>query len=140
MAVTIVIPTPLRQFAGGKSEVELEAATAGEALEVIIDMGCERILTSGQQRTAIEGTQLIKDLIQQADGRIEIMPGSGIRAQNILEIKDKTGAKEFHSSARTLKKSAMTFVQPFMTEDPSTFIADEQEIKQMITLLMQAEQ
>lgn len=110
-----------------------------EALEDIIDMGCERILTSGQRPTAIEGTQLIKDLIQQADGRIEIMPGSGIRAENIREIKDKTGAKQFHSSARILKKSAMTFAQPFMNEDQSTVTADKGEITQMIALLMQEE-
>jgi len=103
-----------------------------EALEDIIETGCERILTSGQQPTAIMGAALIKDLVEKADGRIQIMPGSGIRAANISDLKRETGATQFHSSARTLRKSTMEFVQPFMTEDQSTVIADRHEIEQMI--------
>jgi len=103
-----------------------------EALEDIIETGCERILTSGQQPTAIMGAALIKDLVEKADGRIQIMPGSGIRAANISDLKRETGATQFHSSARTLRKSSMEFVQPFMTEDQSTVVADRHEIEQMI--------
>jgi len=103
-----------------------------EALEDIIDIGCERILTSGQQPTAILGAQLIRDLIVQAEHRIQIMPGSGVRASNITDLKNETGATQFHSSARVYKKSSMEYVQPFMTEDLSTVIADRQEIEQMV--------
>jgi copper homeostasis protein len=71
-----------------------------EALEDIIDIGCERILTSGQMPTAFEGAELIKQLIEKADDRIIIMPGSGVRADNIIEIAEATGAVEFHTSAR----------------------------------------
>jgi copper homeostasis protein len=106
-----------------------------EALEDIIDMGCERILTSGQQPTAILGAHLIRDLILQADGRIQIMPGSGVRASNITDLKNETGATQFHSSARIFKKSSMVYVQPFMTEDLSTVMADRQEIEQMVLKL-----
>ena len=106
-----------------------------EALEDIIEIGCERILTSGQQPTAILGAPLIKDLVLQADGRILIMPGSGIRAGNIADLKKETGATQFHSSARTLKKSAMEFVQPSMNEDQSTVMADRREIEQMLYVL-----
>src|SRR4029077_4995194 len=59
------------------------AANPFEALEDIIDIGCERVLTSGQQPTAMEGAALIADLVRQSAGRIVIMPGSGIRASNI---------------------------------------------------------
>ncbi len=69
------------------------------ALEDIIDIGCERILTSGQQPTAPEGAALIAELIKRADNRIVIMPGSGVRLSNIKELAEKTGAEEFHSSA-----------------------------------------
>jgi len=103
-----------------------------EALEDIIETGCERILTSGQQSTAILGAPLIKDLILQADGRIQVMPGSGVRASNISALKEETGATEFHSSARMLKKSAMEFVNPFMSEDQHTVMADRNEIEQML--------
>ncbi len=103
-----------------------------EALEDIIETGCERILTSGQQPTAIMGATLIKDLILQADGRIQIMPGSGIRAENISDLKNETGATQFHSSARTLKKTNMEFIQPFMAEDQSTVMADRRQIEEMV--------
>jgi copper homeostasis protein len=106
-----------------------------EALEEIIETGCERILTSGQQPTAILGAPLIRDLINQADGRIQVMPGSGIRSDNIRDIKIETKATQFHSSARILRKSSMDFVQPFMAEDQSVVMADRDEIKGMIRQL-----
>src|SRR5450432_67785 len=106
-----------------------------EALEDIISIGCERILTSGQQPVAILGVHLIRDLVVQADGRIQIMPGSGVRAENITDLKNATGATQFHSSARISRKSSMEFVQPFMTEDQSTVMADRHEIEQMLSKL-----
>ncbi|HEY4967718.1 MAG TPA: copper homeostasis protein CutC [Puia sp.] len=102
-----------------------------EALEDIIEIGCERILTSGQQPTAMLGAPLIRDLVLQSEGRIQIMPGSGIRAANISDLKKETGATSFHSSARILKKSSMEFIQPLMNEDQSTVIADRAEIERM---------
>lgn len=71
-----------------------------EALEDIIEIGCERILTSGQKPTALEGADLIKKLIIKAEDKIIIMPGSGVRSDNILQIAESTGANEFHSSAK----------------------------------------
>ena len=102
-----------------------------EALEDIIEIGCERILTSGQQPTAMLGAPLIRDLVLQSEGRIQIMPGSGIRAANISDLKKETGATSFHSSARILKKSSMEFIQPLMNEDQSTVVADRAEIERM---------
>jgi len=106
-----------------------------EALEDIISLGCERILTSGQQPTAILGASLIKDLTDQAAGRIVIMPGSGVRAENILDLKKSTGATEFHSSARMTKKSEMEFIQPLMKEEPEMILADRLEIEKMLSLI-----
>ncbi len=71
-----------------------------EGLEAVIRCGCERILTSGGMPTAAEGAQRIAQLIGQADGRIDIMPGSGIRSNNIISLAKATGAHVFHSSAR----------------------------------------
>src|SRR5450432_179161 len=103
-----------------------------EALEDIIEIGCERILTSGQQPVAILGVHLIRDLVVQADGRIQIMPGSGVRANNIADLKKETGANQFHSSARTLRKSSMEYIQPFMLEDLSVVMADRREVEGMV--------
>lgn len=106
-----------------------------EALEEIIQTGCERILTSGQQPTAILGAHLIRDLILQADGRIQIMPGSGVRAANLADLKKDTGATQFHSSARIMKKSSMDFIHPNMTEDQSVVMADRREVAEMAEAL-----
>lgn len=83
-----------------------------QALEDIIKAGCHRILTSAQKIKAIEGTELIKQLIEVAKGRIIIMPGSGVRKENIKELAEKTGATEFHSSISSLSKSKMKFIHP----------------------------
>jgi copper homeostasis protein len=111
------------------------SADPHQALEDIIEIGCERILTSGQKQAALDGAGLIGQLVQQAAARIIIMPGSGIRAKNILEIKEKTGAVEFHSSARIKVQSTMHFTNTDMHEDNFFVCADENEIIQMNGLL-----
>lgn len=80
-----------------------------KALEDIIECGCTRILTSGQKNKAFEGTDLIQQLIQKANERIIIMPGSGIDESNIAEIYSKTKANEFHASLRKKHASKMQF-------------------------------
>ncbi len=82
------------------------------ALEDIIDLGVDRILTSGAQATAEQGIPLLKSLVEQADGRIIIMPGCGINAGNIRRIADETGAREFHFSGRSPIESGMVFRNP----------------------------
>ena len=83
-----------------------------KSLEQIISLGCERILTSGQQPTAIEGVSLLKQLVEKADNRIIIMPGSGVNEDNIATIAKETGAIEFHFSAREPVNSEMIYRNP----------------------------
>jgi copper homeostasis protein len=71
-----------------------------QALEDIIEIGCERILTSGGKSTAMEGATVLSHLIEKAAGRITIMPGSGINENNVADLVHFTGATEVHSSAR----------------------------------------
>lgn len=106
-----------------------------QSLEDIIDIGCARILTSGLFPTATDGLKNIQKLIAQANGRIIIMPGSGVRANNIIDIAEKTGAKEFHSSARKMISSAMKVQNNTMKEDLQTVGIDENEIQEMIKKL-----
>lgn len=108
---------------------------AFEALEDIIEIGCERILTSGQQPNASEGAELIKQLIEKADDRIIIMPGSGVNSTNILQIAETTVAVEFHSSARKKMKSKMGFNNPALNENLESMVVDEEEIKMMLSSL-----
>ncbi|MCF3107808.1 copper homeostasis protein CutC [Niabella sp. CC-SYL272] len=88
-----------------------------EALEQIIQTGCERILTSGQQITAIQGAPLIRQLNEQAAGRIIIMPGSGVRADNVKTLAADTGCTQFHSSLREMIPSKMKFSTPAFVND-----------------------
>lgn len=83
-----------------------------KALEDIIESGCTRILTSSQKSKAIEGTELLKQLVEKANGRIIIMPGSGVRKENIKILAEKTGATEFHSSLSSFSASTMNFIHP----------------------------
>lgn len=75
-----------------------------EALEQIISLGCDRLLTSGQQPSALEGAALLKALVEQATERIIIMPGAGVNPGNAAEILRMTGASEIHASARTTRQ------------------------------------
>jgi copper homeostasis protein len=112
------------------------AANPFEALEAIIETGCKRVLTSGQQPTAREGEALIAELVRQANNRISIMPGSGIRASNITEIAQKTGAREFHSSAKITTRSPMCYVNENMKESLLNIVADKIEVALMKTKLI----
>ena len=82
------------------------------AMEQLIQVGCQRILTSGQQPAAPQGIELIAALVKAAGERIIIMPGSGVRKENVKELAEKTGAYEFHSSLRGKAKSKMDFIHP----------------------------
>ncbi len=80
-----------------------------EALEQIIDMDIQRILTSGQEQTAFSGANFIQQLVEKSSGRIIIMPGAGIHKENIATLQQITHATEFHLSAKELVHSPMTF-------------------------------
>lgn len=79
------------------------------ALEELIAIGCDRVLTSGQAATAEAGLPLLKELVQQAAGRISIMPGCGVNSGNAARILQATGAVEIHASARKNVGSGMLF-------------------------------
>jgi copper homeostasis protein len=70
-----------------------------KALEDIISLGCDRLLTSGMEQDAEQGAKHIAEFVEQAAGRIIIMPGAGIRPNNIAWIEKMTAATEFHSTA-----------------------------------------
>lgn len=80
-----------------------------EALEDCIDIGFDRILTSGGKTKAIEGVELIQSLIEKAAGRIAVMPGSGVNEENAGSIVQQTGAQELHFSAMAFRESRMKF-------------------------------
>lgn len=110
-------------------------ANPSEALEDIIDLGFERILTSGLKPKAIEGAHILSQLIKQSDERIIIMPGSGVNSENIISIAKSTGAKEFHSSSGNLIESKMEFTNPYMNETLNYIGVNKEEVRKMVGLL-----
>lgn len=110
-------------------------SNAMEALEDIIDTGCERILTSGLQPKAVEGQQLIKELIVHAGERIIVMPGSGVTSANIISLAQNTRAVEFHSSAGVYKNSEMKYANEAMNEQMKYAVVSKEEVYKMRELL-----
>lgn len=103
-----------------------------KAMEQLIEIGCERILTSGQQPIAPDAIDIIAALNKAADHRIIIMPGSGVRKENIKQIAAQTGCVEFHSSLRSKQKSTMDFVHPAFANDDESYLnnmIDAEEVK-----------
>ena len=88
------------------------AVNPEQALEDVIALGFDRILTSGQQPKAEQGIDLLAKLNRQADGRIILMAGSGVTEQNIRRIREATGLTEFHFSGRESVDSTMQYVNP----------------------------
>jgi len=68
------------------------------ALEAAIALGFERVLTSGGALTALAGAERIAELVAQANGRIRILAGAGVRASNVAELVARTGVREVHGS------------------------------------------
>lgn len=79
------------------------------AMETLIDLGVDRVLTSGQQANAVDGAGLIADLVERADGRIGILACGGIDDSNAASIAASTGADEFHFTAFEEIQSGMEF-------------------------------
>ncbi len=109
-----------------------------EALEQLVQLGCSRILTSGQQPLATAGADLIAQLVKAADKRIIIMPGSGVRKDNIKMLADKTGAVEFHTSLRSYAKSKMDFIHPAFAASEDSYAhpaVDAGDIEELLEAL-----
>ena len=111
------------------------AAHPFEAMEDIIDLGFERILTSGLAPKASEGIETLAGLIKKSAERIIIMPGSGVNASNIISIAASTGAKEFHSSASYYSESKMKYYNSLMNESLKHIMVNKEEVKTMVELL-----
>ena len=115
-----------------------------EALEDIIALGAVRILTSGGKSSALEGAAVLSKLIEQADGRISIMPGAGVNINNLAEIISITGAKEFHASARLVVSSDMTYRNDALNmgadaDEYSTTLTNAGLVKKLLELANSAE-
>ncbi len=110
-----------------------------QALHDLIGLKVDRVLTSGQKNTAMEGVELIAALVKEARERVTIMPGCGITAENILRVAEKTKAHEFHVFAVKRVESPMKFRNqeafmgaPLKFSEYETLITDAEEIERIV--------
>ena len=96
------------------------------ALEQIIDCGCARILTSGCEPTAMEGADVLQQLVKQANGRIKILAGSGVTPENAAVLREKTGAPEIHGSCK-------------ITRADGAWETDAEQVKKLLEVLTNVE-
>jgi len=101
------------------------------ALQQAIELGCERILTSGCVPKAMDGLETLKHLAAKAAGQISIMPGSGVRPSNAAEILRATGAHEIHGSCSSPVASQDPRAVAFGFEAPSSNQTDTGIVRQM---------
>lgn len=93
------------------------------SLKTLIRCGCKRILSSGGKNKALDGIEMLKKLLQQANQKIIVMPGSGININNVLTFKN-SGFNEIHLSARSYSKSQMNFKKEEPQLGGNSFIPD----------------
>ena len=108
-----------------------------KALEDIIACGCERVLTSGQASAAPDAGKLLGQLVQQANGRISIMPGAGVRSSNIKKLVEESGAYEYHTSARKIVPNPMLHSNPAVLDSGNVYMADVEELKTILAIMEQ---
>jgi copper homeostasis protein len=100
------------------------------SLEDVCATGAKRILTSGGQPTALQGIETIADLVKAAAGRIAIMPGSGIKAENARRIVTESGVREIHAGLGSFVAGPMRFRNPQLSMGKAT----EREYQRTIVL------
>lgn len=106
------------------------------ALEDLVALGCERVLTSGAQASAVEGAALIRDLVAQAAGRLAVMPGAGVTAQNIAALAAATGAHEFHASAKRQLLSGMRHRRALLSDmESGELCSDVAQVRALVDAL-----
>ncbi|KAJ3643099.1 hypothetical protein Zmor_025832 [Zophobas morio] len=111
-------------------------------IEVIIDLGFTRVLTSGQQSNAQLGVKMIKNLMEQVGDRICIMPGGGINKQNLAFIIEHVEAKEYHGSFKKAKEVAegekKKKSEADVGDDKPIFVTDQEYVAEIVHILKTA--
>ncbi len=107
-----------------------------QSIEALINLGIDRILTSGLEATALQGCSLLKDLSDKYGHQIEILPGSGVDETNVLEILEKTGANQIHGSFKEWVIDESTYrYNEERINNKDFFQVDENHLRRVVNLL-----
>ncbi|GFR86770.1 copper homeostasis protein cutC homolog [Elysia marginata] len=99
-----------------------------DSLTKVINLGFSRVLSSGGCQTALQGVEVLKEMVRQAEGKIIVMPGGGLTTDNLAEVLHTTKAREFHGTAREPVRSAVTFMK---TDIRMGSLADSEYIRKV---------
>jgi copper homeostasis protein len=99
-----------------------------QALDWLVAAGFNRVLSSGQSNSALLGKDMLKQMVEHTKGKLSIMPGAGINAENILELAQYTGASEFHFSARAWVGQEESGHRTIQGLDPGFWASAEENI------------
>lgn len=108
-----------------------------QALEDVIASGCRRLLTSGGEADVVAGADALATLVKQADGRLQVAVGGGLRIMNAAQLARTTGAMHFHGS---LRRRVPGDVQNDDSGkgNPDTFFVDVEDVRAMVQTLRMA--
>ncbi|KLD63861.1 copper homeostasis protein CutC [Dyella japonica] len=110
-----------------------------QALEDVVTLGAERLLTSGAAASAMAGAGTIAALVKQASGRIVVMPGAGVTAANVAALAQATGSREFHASAKASLPSGMQWTNASLADMAGGEIrTDADEVRAIAAALQSA--
>jgi len=117
---------------------------AEEALESLIALGIDRVLTSGLATSAEQGIGCLHSLVSQASGRIRILAGGGISESNVLRIAAESGVREVHVRPTREEPSRMTYTNPAVDfggrtapADRTRLVTDRSRIAELSRLVQQ---
>jgi len=106
------------------------------SLEAVINLGCMRVLSSGGATSAMHGAARLRGLVDQARGRIVIMPGAGIDANTVAALRSVTGAHEFHASAkRVLPTRTRQAAAAALGMEAGEWRSDAEQVSQLVQAL-----
>lgn len=107
------------------------------ALEDIITIGCDRVLTSGGRPSAYEGREVLRELVLKAQDKIAVMAGAGVNETNVIDLVESTHVKEIHGTFQSLFSGKMVYKSPFF-QDQSEYsfdFSDEKRIRNIVNLV-----
>lgn len=99
-----------------------------KALDDLLQLKVQRLLTSGQQESALQGANLIKELNRRAAGRLSVMPGGGVSPANVRELVARTGVSEVHASVRTAVESGMVFRKDYPPMSSNSVLSEFEQL------------
>ena len=104
------------------------------ALEDVIGLGCDRILTSGGYPSAIQGKDVLKELVDLSGDRIIIMAGAGVKEDNVADLVKYTGVKEVHGTFQSSFQGRMDFHSPNFTDSAeySFLLSDHRRVEEIV--------